>query len=146
VLWRIPRRPWTKWIAAAYPFLTAFAVIVSGNHWVLDPVAAASALLGSWVDRGGAPLGGAMRCRAERRLASVNTAAHRIEANDDERAVLVHGDVHQWNALETGHRFAIGSPSGDQGMYGRIRVRLRGWCSSGRPPFVRGTPRRTSHT
>ena len=29
-------------------------------------------------------------------------AAHRIEANDDERAVLVHGDVHQWNALETG--------------------------------------------
>ncbi len=73
-------------------------------------------------------------------------AAHRIEANDDERAVLVHGDVHQWNALETGHRFAIGSPSGDQGLYGRIRVRLRGWCSSGRPPFVRGTPRRTSHT
>lgn len=27
-------------------------------------------------------------------------AARRIEAHNDERAVLVHGDVHQWNALE----------------------------------------------
>ena len=26
-------------------------------------------------------------------------AARRVEAHDDERAVLVHGDVHQWNAL-----------------------------------------------
>lgn len=27
-------------------------------------------------------------------------AARRAEAHDDERAVLVHGDVHQWNVLE----------------------------------------------
>jgi streptomycin 6-kinase len=27
-------------------------------------------------------------------------AARRVAAHDDERAVLVHGDVHQWNALE----------------------------------------------
>jgi streptomycin 6-kinase len=27
---------------------------------------------------------------------------HRIAAHDDERAVLVHGDVHQWNALQAG--------------------------------------------
>jgi streptomycin 6-kinase len=27
-------------------------------------------------------------------------AARRIDAHDDERAVIVHGDVHQWNALE----------------------------------------------
>ena len=27
-------------------------------------------------------------------------AARRVEAHDDERAVLVHGDVHQWNVLE----------------------------------------------
>ena len=27
-------------------------------------------------------------------------ARRRTEAHDDERAVLVHGDVHQWNALE----------------------------------------------
>ena len=27
-------------------------------------------------------------------------AARRVAAHDDERAVLVHGDVHQWNVLE----------------------------------------------
>jgi streptomycin 6-kinase len=27
-------------------------------------------------------------------------AARRVVAHDDERAVLVHGDVHQWNVLE----------------------------------------------
>jgi streptomycin 6-kinase len=29
-------------------------------------------------------------------------ARHRIAAHDDERAVLVHGDVHQWNTLRAG--------------------------------------------
>jgi streptomycin 6-kinase len=29
-------------------------------------------------------------------------AAQRVDAHDDERAVLVHGDVHQWNALQAG--------------------------------------------
>jgi streptomycin 6-kinase len=29
-------------------------------------------------------------------------AAHRIAAHDDERAVLVHGDLHQWNTLRAG--------------------------------------------
>jgi streptomycin 6-kinase len=33
-------------------------------------------------------------------------AARRAEAHDDERAVLVHGDVHQWNVLE--------APPGDE--------------------------------
>jgi streptomycin 6-kinase len=28
------------------------------------------------------------------------SAARRIDAHNDERAVLIHGDVHQWNALE----------------------------------------------
>jgi streptomycin 6-kinase len=31
---------------------------------------------------------------------ALGDAARRIAAHDDERAVLVHGDVHQWNALE----------------------------------------------
>jgi streptomycin 6-kinase len=31
---------------------------------------------------------------------ALRDAARRIAAHDDERAVLVHGDVHQWNALE----------------------------------------------
>jgi streptomycin 6-kinase len=43
----------------------------------------------------------ALRC-AERR-----TAAH-----DDERAVLVHGDVHQWNALQAGSGFKLVDPDG----------------------------------
>ena len=39
-------------------------------------------------------------------------AARRIEAHDDERAVLVHGDVHQWNALEAGDGFKLVDPDG----------------------------------
>jgi len=39
--------------------------------------------------------------------------AHRIIAHDDERAVLVHGDVHQWNALQTsGGGFKLVDPDG----------------------------------
>jgi streptomycin 6-kinase len=37
-------------------------------------------------------------------------AARRAEAHDDERAVLVHGDVHEWNVLE--------APAGDEGRRG----------------------------
>ena len=39
-------------------------------------------------------------------------AARRIEAHDDERAVLVHGDVHQWNVLEAGTGFKLVDPDG----------------------------------
>jgi streptomycin 6-kinase len=39
-------------------------------------------------------------------------AARRIEAHDDERAVLVHGDVHQWNVLEAGAGFKLVDPDG----------------------------------
>jgi streptomycin 6-kinase len=39
-------------------------------------------------------------------------AARRIAAHDDERAVLVHGDVHQWNALEAGPGFKLADPDG----------------------------------
>ena len=39
-------------------------------------------------------------------------AARRIDAHDDERAVLVHGDVHQWNALEAGGGFKLADPDG----------------------------------
>jgi streptomycin 6-kinase len=34
-------------------------------------------------------------------------AARRIAGHDDERAVLVHGDVHQWNALRAVHHGAV---------------------------------------
>jgi streptomycin 6-kinase len=36
----------------------------------------------------------------------------RIAAHDDERAVLVHGDIHQWNALQSGPGFALVDPDG----------------------------------
>jgi streptomycin 6-kinase len=41
-------------------------------------------------------------------------AARRIAAHDDERAVLVHGDVHQWNALQSadGRGFQLVDPDG----------------------------------
>jgi streptomycin 6-kinase len=39
--------------------------------------------------------------------------ARRVAAHDDERAVLVHGDVHQWNALESGGgTFTLVDPDG----------------------------------
>ena len=39
-------------------------------------------------------------------------AERRIAAHDDERAVLVHGDVHQWNALEAADGFRLVDPDG----------------------------------
>jgi streptomycin 6-kinase len=39
-------------------------------------------------------------------------AARRIAAHDDERAVLVHGDVHQWNTLQAGDGYKLIDPDG----------------------------------
>jgi streptomycin 6-kinase len=39
-------------------------------------------------------------------------AIRRIAAHDDERAVLVHGDVHEWNALEADGAFKLVDPDG----------------------------------
>lgn len=39
-------------------------------------------------------------------------AERRIAAHDDGRARLVHGDVHQWNALESAGGFALVDPDG----------------------------------
>jgi streptomycin 6-kinase len=43
---------------------------------------------------------------------ALSCAARRIAAHDDERAVLVHGDVHQWNALEADGGFKLIDPDG----------------------------------
>ena len=51
----------------------------------------------------------------ERALAyAVACAERRIAAHDDERAVLVHGDAHQWNTLESldGSGFKLIDPDG----------------------------------
>jgi streptomycin 6-kinase len=39
-------------------------------------------------------------------------AVRRIGAHDDERAVLVHGDVHQWNVLEAAGGYKLVDPDG----------------------------------
>ena len=39
-------------------------------------------------------------------------AERRIAAHDDERALLVHGDVHEWNALESADGFKLVDPDG----------------------------------
>lgn len=39
-------------------------------------------------------------------------AERRAKAHRDEAAVLVHGDVHQWNALEAGDEFKLVDPDG----------------------------------
>lgn len=43
---------------------------------------------------------------------ALDCAERRRAAHDDERAVLVHGDVHQWNALRDGDRFKLVDPDG----------------------------------
>jgi streptomycin 6-kinase len=39
-------------------------------------------------------------------------AERRRRAHDDERSVLVHGDMHQWNTLEAGNGFKLVDPDG----------------------------------
>jgi hypothetical protein len=36
VLWRLSGRPWVRVLAVLYPCLTAFAVLSTGNHYLLD--------------------------------------------------------------------------------------------------------------
>jgi streptomycin 6-kinase len=43
---------------------------------------------------------------------ALSCAARRIAAHDDERAVLVHGDIHQWNALQADDGFKLVDPDG----------------------------------
>lgn len=43
---------------------------------------------------------------------AVACAERREAAHDDERAVLVHGDVHEWNALEAAGGFKLVDPDG----------------------------------
>ena len=38
VVWQLSRRLWVRAVAVLYPFLTAFAVLATGNHYLLDIV------------------------------------------------------------------------------------------------------------
>ena len=43
---------------------------------------------------------------------ALTCAERRVSAHRDERAVVVHGDVHQWNALEAPGGFKLVDPDG----------------------------------
>jgi streptomycin 6-kinase len=43
---------------------------------------------------------------------AIACAQRRIAAHDDERAVLVHGDMHAWNTLQAGEGFKLVDPDG----------------------------------
>jgi len=43
---------------------------------------------------------------------ALSCAARRAAAHDDERAMLLHGDVHEWNALQAGDGFKLVDPDG----------------------------------
>jgi membrane-associated phospholipid phosphatase len=43
-LWQISRRRWVRALAVLYPCLTAFAVLATGNHFLLDILAGLAAL------------------------------------------------------------------------------------------------------
>jgi streptomycin 6-kinase len=50
---------------------------------------------------------------SERAVAyALDCAQRRVAAYDEERAVLVHGDVHQWNALRSADGFKLVDPDG----------------------------------
>ena len=69
------------------------------GRWLHDFVAA------EWDDVG--------RPCSERAVAQALACAERqTAAHDDERAVLVHGDIHQWNALEAEDGFKLVDPDG----------------------------------
>ncbi len=69
------------------------------GRWLLDSIV-------SWWHEIGEP------CSAAVVEHAVACAERRIAAHDDERAVLVHGDVHQWNALEATCGFKLVDPDG----------------------------------
>jgi streptomycin 6-kinase len=51
-------------------------------------------------------------CSEQAIAQAVRCAQSRVSAHDDERSVLVHGDVHQWNALRSADGFKLIDPDG----------------------------------
>jgi streptomycin 6-kinase len=66
--------------------------------------------LAAWIGRAWEGLG--RPCSEEAVDYAWHCARQRERAYDPERAVLVHGDVHQWNALRSGHGFKLVDPDG----------------------------------
>ncbi len=69
------------------------------GQWLIDSITTLWAQLGQPCSRAAIEL-------------AVECAHRRIVAHDDQRAVLVHGDVHQWNVLQAGDSFKLIDPDG----------------------------------
>lgn len=69
-----------------------------------------AAFLAERVREGAAAQAGAISTRATEY--ALSCAESRRAAHDEARSVLVHGDVHQWNALQAGDRFKLVDPDG----------------------------------
>ena len=66
--------------------------------------------LAAWIERAWESIG--RPCSEAAVEYALTCAARRDRAYDPERAVLVHGDVHQWNALRSGQGFKLVDPDG----------------------------------
>ena len=66
--------------------------------------------LAAWIQRAWEHLG--RPCGEEAVDYALACARRREKAHDVEKAVLVHGDVHQWNALRSGQGFKLVDPDG----------------------------------
>jgi hypothetical protein len=73
-LWRMSRRHWVRGLAVLYPCLTAFAVLATGNHFVLDILGGLATIVVA-VLAVGAPR---RIARSRRRLPSIDLARHRL--------------------------------------------------------------------
>ncbi len=51
-------------------------------------------------------------CSEEAVAYAVDSAERRIAAHDDASSVLVHGDIHEWNALKADHGYKLIDPDG----------------------------------
>lgn len=65
-----------------------------------------AAYLPAWWEQLGRP------CSEAAVQQALDAGARRLAAHDDERAVLAHGDVHQWNTLRAGSDWKLVDPDG----------------------------------
>jgi streptomycin 6-kinase len=69
------------------------------GRWLIDFITA------TWAELG-------RPCSGRAVEQALGCARRRIAAHDDQRAVLVHGDVHEWNALRAADGFKLVDPDG----------------------------------
>jgi PAP2 superfamily len=75
VLWRLSKRRWVRAVAVLYPCLTAFAVLSTGNHFVLDILAGVATMALAVLSVEAARRWGLSPARLLRRLAAGRSGA-----------------------------------------------------------------------